>query len=57
MTVKKTVSGKHPLTVRVDDEVYMYLRMMCAEMNLSVNEYLAKLGGDAVVDWLKRRKE
>ncbi len=43
MTSKVVVSGKHALTVRVDEEVYRDMRRVAAELNCSVNEMIVRM--------------
>lgn len=40
MTSKVMVSGKHALTVRIEEEMYKKMRIVAAEMNCSVNEMI-----------------
>lgn len=57
MTSKKLVSGKHPLTVRIDEEVYRELRIVAAYENLSVNELLANIAATFVQSRLANMEE
>ena len=43
MTSKVTLYGKHPLTLRVEPELYAKLRMTAAEKNLSVQELIIEI--------------
>lgn len=48
MSSKKTVSGKHPLTVRVTEEDYAIMRRVAAEYNESVNEMIVEIAREEV---------
>lgn len=42
MASKVLVSGKHALTVRISQETYKKLARMGADLNMTVNEMLAR---------------
>lgn len=50
MTSKVLRSGKHALTVRVDEDMYAELREVAAVMNLSVQEVIVSVVKDFLVD-------
>lgn len=41
MASRVVVSGKHPLTVRIDEETYKKMGLIAVEEGMSVNEWIA----------------
>lgn len=59
MTSKVVVSGKHALTVRVDEEIYLMMRRVAAELNCSVNEMIVRMATKEtkkVLEEMKRKE-
>lgn len=54
MTSKKTIGGKHRITVTVAPEDYDKIRMAAAYLNLSANEYMAKTALEDAVEIMEK---
>lgn len=54
MTSKVMTSGKHALTVRVEESDYKKMRILAAELNMSVNEMIARFAVEMTEKKLKR---
>lgn len=50
MTVKRLVSGKHPITIRLTEEDYGKIKHLAADENLSVNEWIVEKARNAARD-------
>lgn len=53
MTVKRLVSGKHPITIRLTEEDYGKIKHLAADENLSVNEWIVEKARKAARDETK----